>query len=196
MISGLALTTPTPSEWVAYIGKNFNSFLLDHAACEKKASSSAMTFVAKYRDRAKIVSELTDLAIEELEHFRDVLKIIEKRGLTLAGDESDFYVGELIRFCRNHPEQRLLDRLLVSAVVEARGCERFGLIGELLEKNGESDVGAFYTHLSRVEAKHQVLFLRLALEYFEKIEVSKRLQEIIEFESRLMLSLPIQARLY
>ncbi len=189
----IELHAQTPQMWVEKVISDMDSFLIDHAACEKKASSSALTFVAKYRDRKKLVSQLVDLALEELEHFREVLKVLEKRNIPLGGDESDFYVGELIRFCRHSPQERFLDRLLVSAVIETRGCERFGLLGEAL---GDSELGNFYTHLSRVEAKHQLLFVQLALEYFEMPQVMGRLQEILKEESRLMLSLPIKARLY
>ncbi len=189
----LELLCQTSSAWTDHIVNNLNAFLIDHAACERKASSLAMSFVVKYRDKPKIVRAMTELAIEELEHFNQVLSYLEKNNLCLGGDEPDQYVGELLKICRSSPQERLLDRLLVSGVVEARGCERFGLIGEAL---GDTELGHFYSKLSRAESKHQLLFVQLACEYFEKSTVSKRLFEILQFESQIVAKLPIKAQLY
>ena len=111
---------------------DFGAFLVDHAACERKAAATAMAFVVRYPDRAKLIEPMIELAREELEHFQLVFRVIHERGLTLGADEKDPYVNALLALVRAGRDERLLDRLLVAGVVEARGCERFGMVGRAL----------------------------------------------------------------
>ena len=134
------MTSPTSSEWVDVVLSDLNAFLLDHANCERKASALAMSLVVKYPDRRRIVSGLIDLAQEELQHFRQMYDVLEKRGLTLVRDEPDPYVNELLAVGRHGRDERFIDRMLVSSVVECRGAERFGLLAAA--RNGGSSRAA------------------------------------------------------
>jgi tRNA-(ms[2]io[6]A)-hydroxylase len=190
----LELLWKTPIEWAQNAIKDIDSFLIDHAACERKASSLAMSFVVKYRDKPRLVRAMTELALEELEHFKLVLEVLESRGLFLGGDTPDSYVGQLLSFCRNDNNSRLLDRLLISGIIEARGCERFSLISRAL--GAETLLGKFYEKLSRAEAKHQLLFVQLACEYFSTAMVSERLLELSLKEAEIARNLEWKSQLH
>ena len=129
----LRLRTGTALQWADVVLGDFDAFLVDHAACERKASATALKLVSHYSDRTVLVRELIPFAQEELEHYAQVMAIILERGLTTRPDEKDPYVGALMKLIRRGPEQYFLDRLLVLAVVEARGCERFGLLADALD---------------------------------------------------------------
>ena len=127
---------------------------MDHAACERKASALAMSFVVRYADRPALVEPMICLAKEELAHFHEVYRILHKRGISLGADEKDPYVKTLMKSIRNGRDEHFLDRLLVSGVIEARGCERFYLMGEALE---EPEMAQFYKRLAREEAGHYTI---------------------------------------
>ena len=127
------LASATDPEWVQVILDNFDAFLIDHASCERKAMAYAMSVVVKYPDRTEILPDLLQVAQDELDHFRDVLALMDKRGLQMTADEPDPYVNQLIKVCRHGRDERLLDRLLVASVIETRGAERFRIIAEALE---------------------------------------------------------------
>jgi tRNA-(ms[2]io[6]A)-hydroxylase len=187
------LRSATPAEWVTHVLANFDPFLLDHAACERKASAMAMSLVAHYPDRVQLVETMISFAREELEHFDQVVTLLHGRGLTLGKDSKDEYVQGLRGCIRTGRDAYFLDRLLVSGVVEARGCERFGLIAEALEPGSLKD---FYREITSSEARHHGVFLRLARKYFEPDEADRREAEIFEFEAELMLSLPLRAAVH
>ena len=123
----LALAVATPPAWVEVVLGDFDRFLLDHAACERKASATGMAFVVRYPDRRELLEPMIAFAREELEHFHQVYKLIEARGHTLLPDEKDPYVQPLLAAVRGGRDARLLDRLVVGGVVEARGCRSFRL---------------------------------------------------------------------
>ena len=130
----LELIAASKPEWVAAVLNDFDTFLQDHADCERKASSAAMSLVAKYPDRTAIIPELIDTALEELEHFQQVYALMEKRGVQLLHSISeDPYIKGLMKRMHSGIEERFLDRLLISSVFETRGAERFRLIEEGLE---------------------------------------------------------------
>ena len=129
----LRLRTATDPAWIDVVLNDFDAFLIDHAACERKASATALKLIAHYSDRTVLVRELIPFAQEELEHYAQVMEIILDRGLSTQADEKDPYVGALMQLIKRGPEQYFLDRLLVLGIVEARGCERFGLVAEGLE---------------------------------------------------------------
>ena len=123
----IGLACPTRSEWLQVVLEDFDAFLLDHAACERKASATAMHLVSHYRDRKVLVDAMVDLAREELEHFAQVYKWIVERGLMLGADTKDSYVRQMNACARKGSDVYLMDRLLIAGIIEARGCERFGL---------------------------------------------------------------------
>lgn len=174
------LSYNTPPEWAQQVLEDFNSFLQDHADCERKASSMAMSFVAKCPDKVEIIPELIETALEELEHFRDVYAIMEKRGVQLKAEmEQDLYMKQLINSIRSGRDERLMDRMLLASIVECRGAERFRLIEEALE---DGDLKKFYKVLWTSEAKHGNIFVKMALIYWDEKEVYKRLQELTDIE--------------
>ena len=181
-------------EWLQSVQKNFDAFLIDHALNERKASASAMTLVAHYPDRAELVEVMIELAIEELNHFKQVMKIITSRNLIIENEKKDPYVNELRRHMKkSDSEAYLLDRLLSGAVIEARGEERFCLLAENLS---DQALRSFYARISASEARHFCLFLDLADKYFHRKTVEDRLSEWIEIEKLAIETLPITNRLH
>ena len=138
------LLCPSPQLWIDCVLDNFDAFLLDHAAAEKKASGMALSMVSHYPDRARLVLAMSELAVEEMVHFREVIKIIQTRGLILGADTKDPYVNGMRSLMRQGSDLYLLDRLLTAGVIEARGAERFGLIANALP---ESELKTFYRSL-------------------------------------------------
>ena len=181
-------------EWLQSVQKNFDAFLIDHALNERKASASAMTLVAHYPDRAELVEVMIELAIEELNHFKQVMKILASRNLIIENEKKDPYVNELRRHMKKSDSGAyLLDRLLSGAVIEARGEERFSLLAENLS---DQALRSFYARISASEARHFCLFLDLADKYFHRKTVEDRLSEWIEIEKLAIESLPITNRLH
>ena len=184
----------TSCEWLQSVQKNFDAFLIDHALNERKASASAMTLVAHYPDRAELVEVMIELAIEGLNHFKQVMKIIASRNLIIENEKKDPYVNELRRHMKKSDSGAyLLDRLLSGAVIEARGEERFCLLAENLS---DQALRSFYARISASEARHFCLFLDLADKYFHRKTIEDRLSEWIEIEKLAIESLPITNRLH
>ena len=184
----------TSSQWLRTVQKNFDAFIIDHALNERKASASAMTLVAHYPDRSELVEAMIDLAIEELSHFKQVMKIIAARNLIIGNEKKDPYVNALRQnIDKSDSEAYLLDRLLLGAVIEARGEERFNLLARDL---ADQSLRSFYTKISSSEARHFTLFLNLATKYFNRKTVEERLSEWIEIEKQIMESLPITSSLH
>ena len=150
----------------------------------------AITFKS---DRAEIVESMMELAIEELNHFREVVKIMTSRGVQLAPDEKDSYVNDFRSAFRKGSDVYMLDRLLVGGIIEARGCERFGLVGEALDAGPLKD---FYLAITASEDKHKDLFVELALKYFDEDVVYQRLDELLDFEAKIVEALPFRAALH
>jgi len=151
--------------WLAAVLDDFDTFLLDHAACEKKAAGMAISMISHYPDRQLLVTSMCDIAVEEMVHFREVVKIIQARGLQLVKDEKDPYIQQLQKLVRKGSEEYFLDRLIMGAVVEARGAERFALIAQSL-KTQSSQIYKFYVSLAQSEARHFENFIDLASYYF------------------------------
>ncbi len=192
-MSNSPLLIASSPKWLMCVLENFNSFLLDHAAAEKKAASMAVSMLSHYPDRPKIVRIMSELAVEEMIHFREVIKLIQSRQLQLQADQKDPYVNKLRSLMRQGSDVYLLDRLLTGAVIEARGAERFALVAEGLTKGRTKD---FYELLARAEMKHYQLFLNLAAEYFPSWEVELRWQELLVAEATCIKQLPVKARLH
>ncbi len=187
------LRVNTSQEWIDTVLAGFDDFLLDHASCEKKASSMAMTFLSHYPDRTELVKAMTDLAVEELNHFKEVVKIILERGLQLKGDEKDPYVIQFFKAMRKGSDLYFLDRLLIASIIEARGHERFGLVAEHLTPG---PLKQFYKAITTSEGRHLDLFEQLALRYFPETQVAHRLDELLNIEADIIVSLPPRAALH
>jgi tRNA 2-(methylsulfanyl)-N6-isopentenyladenosine37 hydroxylase len=187
------LRIATSPAWVETVLADFDRFLNDHAAAEKKASGMALSMLAHYPDKTAIVTSMVALAIEELNHFREVIKRLHQRGLTLAPDRQDAYIHALHKQQRKGTAEYLLDRLLIGSVVEARGCERFGLLAAALP-GGE--LKQFYTDIATSEAKHDDLFIELAHLYFPTDTIAARLDQLLDAEAEIITTLPIVAALH
>ena len=189
----IRLIAQTPDSWVECVLSEFNTFLNDHAAAEKKASGMAMSMALHFKDRERLVTEMIDLAIEELTHFRECVRLLHERGLTLLPDEKDEYVNQIRTQIRTSREEGFLDRLLIGGIIEARGVERFGMIAKALP---EGDLKNFYGAITRSEERHNTLFLDLAREYFPDPIIQERLQQLLEFEAEIVEQLPIRPYLH
>jgi len=190
----LDLKSESSQAWVEAVMADFPSFLQDHASCEKKASAMSMSLVSKYPDRPLIIKPLIDTAIEELEHFREVVNWMEKLGVSLAHDmQQDPYVNKLIAQVRKGRDEGLIDRLCLGSIIECRGAERFRMVEEALE---EPEIKRFYKILWASEAKHGNVFVELALHYFEPKIVYDRLNELLEIEAEILNGLEIRAALH
>lgn len=188
------LSVASKEEWVEAVLNDFDSFLQDHADCERKASAMALSLVAKYPNRTEIIPELIDTSVEELEHFRDVYAIMQERGIRLSHEiGQDVYVKQLLDSCRSGREERFMDRLLLASLVETRGAERFRLIYEGLEEGMLKD---FYHRLWASEAKHGEVFVRMSLNYFPEDDVYNRLEEMKRLEGDVLNDLPIRPALH
>ncbi len=187
------LLIETNPNWIQAVLSDFDSFLQDHAAAEKKASGMALSMLSHYPDRILLVTKMTDLAIEELIHYREVLRWIHSRGLVTASDTKDPYVLGLRQVIRKETNTYLLDRLLTASVIEARGAERFALIADAIER---PPLKNFYKSLAKSEARHYRLFLELAEEYFDSSVIDLRWKEILNIEAEVVSKLPIRAALH
>lgn len=179
----------TSQEWTSCVLENFNTFLADHAACERKASAVGLSFVVRYPDRAALIDPMILFAREELEHFHQVVRLMQKRNLTLPSDQPDPYVNALMKEVRFGREERFLDRLLVSGVIEARGTERLSLVAQALE---EAELKAFYQRLAKAEYHHLHLFHHLAKRFFPDPIVESRLNFWLSLEADVVKNLPVR----
>jgi tRNA 2-(methylsulfanyl)-N6-isopentenyladenosine37 hydroxylase len=190
----LDIRLQSPLEWITAVMSDFDSFLLDHADCERKASAMAMSFIAKYPDKKEIIPELIETALEELEHFRDVYQLIAGRGLSLGHSMTeDPYIKALMKQMHSGIKERFLDRLLIASVAETRGAERFRIISENLTN---PDLKKFYKMLWTSEAKHGHIYVKMALTYFEEEMVYKRLDEWMDREAVVIQNLEIRPALH
>ena len=192
-MSHFKLASKTPAAWVATVLADFDAFLLDHAAAEKKASGMALSMLSHYPDRVELVAAMADLAVEEMIHYREVVKIIHSRGNITASDEKDAYVNEFRKSLRKGSDDYFLDRLLVGGIIEARGAERFGLVAEALP---EGPLKTFYTSISRSEERHLDLMFELAYSYFDRSVVDQRLALLADIEAAIIARRPLRAALH
>jgi tRNA 2-(methylsulfanyl)-N6-isopentenyladenosine37 hydroxylase len=189
----LQLRCQSSPQWIDAVLNDFNLFLLDHAANEKKASGVALNLAAHYPDKPALVAEMIELAIEELSHYRDVFKLIRERQLTVPPDQKDPYVNQLRALIRTGTEDYFLDRLLVAGIIEARGLERFTCIADALPAGG---LKGFYGAIARSEARHADLFLALAQQYFDLSSIEGRTAALLNQEADILEHLPIRAALH
>lgn len=183
----------TPPQWAKHVSANLDDFLIDHAACERKASATAMSFVVRYRDMPKLIKSMITVAQEELEHFAQVAEIILERGLKLGADEKDPYVNAMLKLARHSPKERLIDRLLIFGVIEGRGCERFQLLSQ---SDIEPKLKQFYSDLVRAEARHHAAFLHIVRDLTDEKDWRSRLHFLLKQEAQIVKTLPIRAALH
>ena len=190
----LALRHTTPPEWVDVVRKDLTAFLQDHAANERRVSNAALTLAVQHPERRELVDAMVDVSLEELEHFRLVYRLLVDRGASLCRDAPDPYMKQL-RKAVAHPDRErwLLHRLVLFSIVEARGFERFALLGEGLD---EPALRETYAELARCEARHQGLYLRLARTYFERDAVDAQLERFLDLEAEILEALPLRPALH
>ena len=187
----LGLKLPTDPRWVNLAEKSLEDILTDHAYCEQKAATSCISLIQKYPERKRLVKELAPIVTEEWGHFRMVLKELENRNLDLGTQRKDEYVNELIKFQKKDGSRndRLVEKLLVFALIEARSCERFRLLSLHI---AEEELKEFYHKFMISEAGHYRLFIDLAKEYGDEEKVKIRWQEYLDFEKGVMDNLEIR----
>ena len=187
------LRYPSSPEWLKAVMDDFDTFLIDHAAAEKKASGMAISMLSHYPDKPALVKAMIDLSIEEMTHFREVVKLMTERHLLLGADTKDQYVIELRKLIRKGSDAYFMDRLLVAGIIEARGCERFGLIAEALP---EGKLKKFYCGITTSESRHEDLFIHLARHYFSANDIQIRMDTLLDYEAEICAGLPIKAALH
>jgi tRNA-(ms[2]io[6]A)-hydroxylase len=187
----LGLQLPTDPRWVNLAEKSIEEVLSDHAYCEQKAATACISLIQRYNQKEKIVNELSPIVTEEWGHFRLVLAELHKRGLKLGRQRKDEYVNGLIGFCTTGgPEEgRLLDQLLVMALIEARSCERFKRLSEGLN---DPYLRKFYRRFMESEAGHYALFIDLAETYINRERVRNRWQEWLDHEASVIKGLEVR----
>lgn len=181
----LGLQLPTDPRWVNIVEKNIEEILTDHAYCEQKAASNAISIIIKFPDYPDVVNAMVELAQEELEHFQMVHNELQKRGLKLGKERRDPYIHDLLSYITKggDEEQQFVERMLFAVMVEARSCERFRLLSEEIS---DEELRSFYQDLMESEARHYTLFLKFAKKYATRIDVDQRWKEFLEYEAGLM----------
>ena len=178
--------TPTPEAWIIEAGNRLPELLLDHANCELKAASTALGFIYRYPERAALVSRMSRLAREELRHFEQVRKILDEVPVSFRHVSASRYAGSLRDAVSKIEPDRLLDLLLVGALIEARSCERFAALIPHLPEN----LGKFYAGLLDAEARHFEHYLALARSECQLDDdvLNNRLDELKALEATLISS--------
>lgn len=189
----IVLRYETSTAWADAVLADFDTFLKDHAAAEKKASGMAISMISHYPDRIELVNVMTDLAIEELTHYREVIKWLHQRGSQLGADVKDPYVIAMRDAIRTGRDVYLLDRLVTGGIIEARGAERFGLVAKALPSG---QLQKFYQAIANSEKRHFDTFVDLAYLYFDRAIVEQRIDEMLDIEARICSELPIRAALH
>ncbi|MEP5341116.1 MAG: tRNA-(ms[2]io[6]A)-hydroxylase [Algibacter sp.] len=184
----LGLKLPTDPRWVNIVEKNIEEILTDHAFCEQKATSTAISLIVSFPEYSDLVQEMTALVKEEISHFKMVHDKILERGWSLGRDRRDDYVLQLIKFFPKGGSRttQLVHRLLYAALIEARSCERFRLLSEELQ---DKELADFYRNLMVSEANHYTMFLGFARQYGEKKEVDTKWQQLLDFEAKIIANL-------
>lgn len=187
----LGLKLPTDPRWVNLAEMSLEDILTDHAYCEQKAAASCISLIQAYPDKIELVNELTPIVTEEWGHFRLVLAELQKRNLKLGRQRKDEYVNGLLAFEKKggSREQRLLEKLLICGLIEARSCERFRLLSLNLK---EEALQKFYHGFMISEAGHYRLFLELARTYFPTDRVKTRWEEYLKFEAELLSNIALR----
>jgi len=191
----LGLKLPSDPRWVNIAEKNIEEILSDHAFCEQKAASTAISLIVSFPEYTELVQEMIALVEEEMSHFKMVHDLILERGFTLGRDRKDDYVSRLLQFFPKGGNRttQLVHRLLYAALIEARSCERFRLLSEHLK---DKKLATFYRKLMISEANHYSSFLGFARQYGERKEVDTKWDALLEFEAEIMKTLSVNETIH
>ncbi|MFN2261065.1 MAG: tRNA-(ms[2]io[6]A)-hydroxylase [Psychroflexus sp.] len=183
----LGLKLPTDPRWVNIAEKNIEDILIDHAWCEQKAASTAISLIVSFPEYTTLVTAMNELVQEEMSHFKMVHDLLKERNITLGRDRRDYYVVELMKFFPKggSREMQLVHRLLYAALIEARSCERFRLLSENLK---DEKLSKFYRKLMISEANHYSMFLGFARKYHDENIVNKKWSELLDYETKILKS--------
>lgn len=190
------LRSASDPSWAGVAAGDLDATLADHAHCEKKAAASALALINDYPEDARLVRALGHLAEEEIGHFREIHQLLLDRGAPLPRDRGDPYARALLALVRQPARDRKLDRLLVCALIEARSCERFRLLGRELSARGDADLAARFRRLESSEAGHAALFVHLAAEEHGAGATEARLDELAAAEAGIVAGLPVVPRIH
>lgn len=181
----LGLKLKTDPRWATIAESNLEEILTDHCWCEQKAAANAMYIIINNAEKEDLVTEMTNICIEEMQHFQMVHDIIKARGYEFGRERKDDYVNDLVKFTKKGGSRNdaLIERLLFAAMIEARSCERFKVLSENIK---DKELANFYRELMISEANHYTTFLNFARKYKEKIDIEKRWKEWLEFEGELI----------
>lgn len=179
----LNLAAPSPARWWEQIRENLPELLIDHAHCEKKAAAAAMNLIIAYVENEELTRAMHEIVQEELEHFHLVLDLLKRRGIRFRRLPQSNYGSQLHRHVRNNEPQRAVDRLLIAGLIEARSCERFGILREQL---ADRELAEFFGSLFESEARHHSTYVKLAKMYASEEEVRCRLAELAAIEAEII----------
>ena len=186
-MSILRLQLPTDPRWANKVEENLEDILSDHAWCEQKAATNAIMLIINNAEKEDLVTAMTEISIEEMQHFQMVHDIIKERGYEFLRERKDDYVNDLMKFCKKSSdgsrEGGLIERLLFAAMIEARSCERFKVLSENLK---DEKLAQFYRDLMESEAAHYTTFINLARKYAGKIDVESRWKAWLEHEAQII----------
>jgi len=184
----LGLQLPTDPRWVNIVEKNIEEILTDHAYCEQKAASTAISLIVSFPEYTELIQEMIALVKEEISHFKMVHDKILEHGWILGRDRKDEYVLQIIKFFPKGGSRttQLVHRLLYAALIEARSCERFRLLSEQLK---DKVLAEFYRNLMVSEANHYTMFLGFARQYGDRKEVDEKWKDLLAFEAKVMIDL-------
>lgn len=186
-MSTFRLQLPTDPRWVELVESNIEEILTDHAWCEQKAATNAITIITINSDYEDLVTDMLKIAQEEIAHFEMVHDIIKKRGYKLGRERKDDYVGELAKYMKANAngsrENGFVERMMFSAMIEARSCERFKVLSENIK---DEELSKFYRDLMESEAGHYTTFITYARKYGGDIDVEKRWKEWLAHEATII----------
>jgi tRNA-(ms[2]io[6]A)-hydroxylase len=189
----LSLNVPTPERWLAQVESNLELLLIDHAHCEKKAAGVAMNLLFSYVEHGELTWAMTEIVQEELDHFHQVRAILDRRGIRFYKLSPSSYGAKLHELVSKQEPRRAVDRLLVAALIEARSCERFGLLRDRL---ADRELADFYGSLFESEARHHSTYVRLARYFMDEEAVRKRLSELAKAEGEIINAGEVQPRMH
>ena len=183
----LGLQFETSTSWAEIAEDNLEQILTDHAFAEQKASANAISIIINYSEETDLVKDMSDIAIEELEHFMMVHQLMIKRGFVLGREQPNDYAKSLQKFFPKTKDRQtaLINRLLVAALIEARSCERFKVFSENMQ---DEELSKFYKDLMVSEANHYTLFLGYARKYMDRKTVDEKWKSLLAFEAEMMKS--------
>ena len=184
----LGLKMATDPRWVNIVEKNIEEILIDHAFCEQKAASNAISIIVQYPQYPDLVDAMVEICKEEIEHFKMVHEKLKDRGFKLGFERKDPYVNDLSKYLKKNQNDgsrqgHFVKQMLFAAMIEARSCERFKILSEQLK---DPDLKTFYRLLMESEARHYITFLNFAKKYGGKIDVNKKWNDFLVFEAELM----------